>query len=207
MAEIIERELKLLIPDEVTWALIRAHLVDTRPSLGAVTQTNTYFDTRDRRLLRAATGMVRIREEDGAFEVTCKDKVLSDDGELVTRERTDPLEPADALDALNQRKALTDIEVELCISLLQEQRDALYPIGALVNHRHRFELGDGYVLELDRTELPGQTEYEIEIELTEGHHSFAGARAALGAVLPEALVEPLSPSRSKYRRFLAALGR
>src|SRR5690606_8409804 len=88
----IERELKLLLPDEAAWEALRATL---GPPRRVIRQVNTYFDTRDRRLTRTRRLMVRVREESEAdgrehVEVTAKDRTVVDPAtaSLRTRERT-----------------------------------------------------------------------------------------------------------------------
>lgn len=205
---IIETELKLMLASEASfWELHRALSAWVVPS--RVEQTNVYFDTPDREL-RRRRWMVRVRREDredGAhFEVTAKDRVLTEEDALVSRERTDAITAEQARALLGMELSLTDLPTELSQSLADALGAPLYPVGAITNRRDSFTLPDGYVIELDRTTFPdGGVDHEIEIELRSDDQTLAGARAALAKAAPALDVDDLPPSPSKFQRFLEAL--
>lgn len=197
-----ERELKLCLPDEETWAAARNALGDPARTLR---QVNTYFDTR-RRTLRGM--MVRVREEDGALAVTAKDRAVIDPetSSLSSRERTAPLLPAQWALVHRGRCALTALPIPLCEALRVEAGDALFPIGSVVNTRTVHPLAQGYLAELDRTELPGgRVDYEVEVELRESGHTLIGALVALAEALPGLDVRSWEAASPKYARFLDCL--
>lgn len=198
-----ERELKLRLPDEGAWAAVREVLGPPREVLR---QINTYFDTRDRRLLRDRALSVRVRDENGRLELTAKDRKRRTEGLQSARERTEPLSPEDWRRVHRGEARLTDLPYPLCQALAVEVGASLHPVGSMANTREVYPLSGGYLLELDRTELPGGAiDYEIEIELREPGHTAEGARAAVEPLLTAAGLEDLEPSRAKYARFLEAL--
>lgn len=205
MTSALEREIKLLLPDEAAWRRLRAALGQP---VAVHRQVNTYFDTPDGRLRRSRALMVRIRDEDGRFEVTAKDRGARQEGVRSARERSEPLDAGDVADVLGGRRPLTSLDVPLCRTLAAEAGGPLGPIGATVNIREVYPLQGGYVAEVDRTEFPGgRVDHEVEIELREPHHTADGARAAIAGALLEAGVPDPSPARGKYARFLESVGR
>lgn len=184
VADGIEREVKLRLADEAAWLALREAL--GRPQRVSQ-QTNTYFDTGDRKLRRDRSMMVRVREEAGASRLQIKDRISRAGGLLVSRERDEPLTPA-------AWRALED-----------EVGAPLEPLGSVANTREVYDLGEGYLAEVDRTELPGgRVDYEVEIELRRDEHTADGARAALEAACPSGAPRPISTP--KYQRFLEAIG-
>lgn len=198
-----EREVKLHLDDEAAWAAIRHTLGSPEAVLH---QTNTYFDTRDRRLLRTGRLMVRVREENGRIRIQAKDRVRDSVGLLESRERAADLTPEQWRRVHRTEVALSALPLELAAALGHEAGGALYPIGSVVNRREVYRLADGYLAEVDRTEFPGgRIDFEVELELRQVHHTAAAAVAALDAAAPGHGVDSLPNPRSKYARFLAAL--
>ena len=71
----------------------------------------------------------------------------------------------------------------------------------MVNRRHVVHL-EGYVLEVDRTELPGgRVDAEVEVETDDPE----GARRLVQGRADAAGVELFPQTRGKYARFRAAL--
>lgn len=200
----VERELKLRLT-EYEWSLLRQEL---GTPLCIHQQTNTYFDTRQHDLRHRLSIMVRIRSEDSTYELTVKDRILGEQsGQLETRERTEPLRSELATAILERTTALTEADVELTKQLRQQVGADLEPVGQVKNTREVFALGQGYIAELDRTELPGgRVDYEVEIELRNDSHTYLGARNAL-QLHTSIKCSALPPSRSKYARFLNCLTR
>ena len=197
----IERELKLQLEDEAQYAVLVAALGQVAGEGPRLAQTNVFFDTRDFALRRTSRAMVRIREEAGRFELTVKDRAARTGAGLVSRERTEALPPEEAQAVLRGARALSDLGHPLCREL-GEELGAIFPIGGIANLRRTFTLSSGYVVEVDRTELPGRTDFEIEIELRDERQTLEGAREALIAALPGLDIASLPPSSPKYQRFL-----
>ena len=203
---VLEKELKISIDDEAIWCNLREVLGGAQSRV--LNQINTYFDTADRTLLAAGDMMVRVRQENEAIEVTVKDRIVIDSStaSLQTRERTASLSAAQWRQVHRGECDLTALDVDLCRILRDEAGGSLFPIGSIVNTRFTYELEDGYIAELDRTEFPGgRIDFEVEVELRLPHHSFEGAKRALAAPLEIAGVEMIVPSSPKYQRFLACL--
>ena len=206
-----ERELKLGLNDEAAYAtLVGALGVPLRRER----QTNVYFDTRRRALLAARALMVRVRVSEQldvsppkvTIELTAKDGSRTLEGVTRSRERTASLSAAQWAEVHRARRALTDLELPLAQALRDEAGDALFPVGSLVNERRTYDLGDGYRLEFDRTEFPGERlDYELEVELREPHHTAEEARRRVLELLARHDVEPGPPTTSKFARFLDAL--
>ncbi len=208
----IERELKLGLADEAAYATL-VHGLGT--PLHHERQTNVYFDTRRSTLLASRALMVRVRLSEpldgtpdaASIELTAKDRAQTSGGLTCSRERTEPLTASAWAEVHQARRALTDLELPLAAALRAEAGDALHPIGSLVNERRTYDLGEGYRLELDRTELPGgHVDYELEVELRAPHHTAEEALRRVQALLARHGVEPGPPTTPKFARFLDALG-
>ncbi|MFT7622690.1 MAG: inorganic triphosphatase YgiF [Myxococcota bacterium] len=198
---ITEREVKLRLPDEAAWAAVRLAL---SPPVRVLRQVNTYFDTPSGRLRERRDLMVRVREVDGRQWVQVKDRISANDGLLTSRERETELTPSAWQSVHRAVTALTALDNPLCQQLAVEVQDSLHPLGSVINTREVFDLGDGYLAEVDRTELPGgRVDYEVEIELRAEHHTTEGAIAAVEAAAGQALTGGFSTP--KYGRFLDAL--
>lgn len=196
---ITERELKLRLPDEQAYFVLRQAWGEPDRT---VRQVNTYFNTARRDM----TGrMVRVRDEAGMLELTVKDRVVmdADAGTLISRERTQPISPADWRLVHRSECAVTELDVALAVQLYAELGAHLYPVGSMVNTREVYPLSKGYVAELDRTELPGGAiHFEVEVELHTATQTLEEARRVLESAADISLWEPSSP---KYARFLEAL--
>ncbi len=197
----VERELKLRLASEASWARLREALGEPQRRIH---QTNTYFDTADRRLEKTRMMMVRVREAGQRIWVQSKDRVTTTDDLLISRERQAELTTAQWRRVHRRETALTQLNIALCRDFYEEVGDHLYPLGSMVNTRDVYPLADGYIAEVDRTELPGGgIDFEVEVELREPHHTAEGARAAL----PDMELDPHQESSPKYQRFLEALER
>ena len=200
---LIERELKIRLADENAWA-------DFCASLGVpdrvIRQVNTYFDTRDRRLCVAAERMVRVRETSDSLVITVKDRAnVADSLLLSSRERTTPVSKAQWRSVHRGHCALTELPIPLCQDLYREVGQHLFPLGSMVNNRRVYTLSEGYIVEVDRTELPaGRVDFEVEIELRQDDHTTDAALRCLYAAVPTFAGQP-DPT-TKYARFLEALG-
>ncbi len=202
-AEVIEHELKLDLGGEEGWATARQALFAGARHQGRAVQTNTYFDTPDGRIRRDRRAMIRIREASGDFELTAKDRVTSGATGQRSRERTEALTEPLARALLAGRVELAQSESTLGRALVDEW-GPLHPWASMVNTRDSFELSDGYVAELDLTELPGgRLDAEIELELRRPDHSPAGALTALRQAWPD--LPECTAATPKFQRFLEAV--
>jgi uncharacterized protein YjbK len=202
---IIEQEVKLLLPDEGAWLAFRQALGDGPSS--SHRQVNTYFDTRDERLARERSTMVRVREQDRSITMTVKDRVVRDlaTASLTVRERSVALTPSDWQRVHRGQCALTALELSLCVDVLAEIGEPLFPIGSMVNTRLTYPLRNNYIAEVDATELPGgRVEYEVEVECRQPGHTLAEAREIVTEALDSAGILGVTPSLPKYQRFLDA---
>jgi len=203
---VVEKELKIAIPDESIWFNF-CEVLGGKPNR-ILRQVNTYFDTSNRTLLKRGNLMVRVREEDEHLEVTVKDRVSLETDPRVqqTRERTAKI-TADQWHRVHRGQCdLTALNVDLCRELAAEVGDKLYPIGSIRNTRYVYPLAEGYVAELDCTEFPGaRVDYEVEVELTLPHHSLEGAMRVLGPSMEIAGIEYAAAAPAKYQRFIEAL--
>lgn len=203
VAEVIEHELKLDLGGDVGWATARQALLAGAGHRGRVVQTNTYFDTPDGRIRRDRSAMIRIREAGGDFELTAKDRVTTGAAGQRSRERNEALPEALARALLAGRVELADSDSALGRALVAEW-GPLHPWASMVNSRDSFDLADGYVAELDLTELPGgRIDAEIELELRLPHHTPAGALNALRAAWPD--LPECAAATPKFQRFLEAV--
>jgi len=203
---VVEKELKISIPDESIWFNF-CEVLGGKPS-GILRQINTYFDTKDHALIAHGQVMVRVREENESLEVTIKDRLVAQDDSKVqqTRERTEKITREQWERVHRGECDLTALDVDLCRALASEVGEKLYPIGSIINTRYLYPLSDGYVAELDQTEFPGgRIDYEIEVELTQPNHTLDGAMNQLGPSLEIAGIEYDSMASPKYQRFLEAL--
>lgn len=196
---ITERELKLRLPDEQAYFVLRQAWGDPDR---VVRQVNTYFNTARRDM---NDRMVRIRDQAGVLELTVKDRVVmdADAGTLISRERTQSITPAEWRRVHRSECAVTELDVPLAAQLYAEVGAHLYPVGSMVNTREVYPLSGGYIAELDRTELPGgEIHFEVEVELHTATQTLEEARRVLESAADTSLWEPSSP---KYARFLEAL--
>lgn len=202
-AEVIEHELKLDLGGEEGWTSARDALVAGARHQGRVVQTNTYFDTPDGRIRRDRSAMIRIREASGGFELTAKDRVTSGATGQRSRERTEALSEPLARALLAGRVELAQSESTLGLALVAEW-GPLHPWASMMNTRDSFELSNGYVAELDLTELPGgRLDAEIELELRRPDHSPSGAMKALREAWPD--LPECASATPKFQRFLEAV--
>lgn len=202
-ADVIEHELKLDLGGEAGWAVAREALLAGARHLGRVSQTNTYFDTSDGRIRRGRGAMIRIREAGGDFELTAKDRVSTGAFGQRSRERNEALSSSFARAILAGRVELARGDSALGLALVAEW-GSLHPWASMANTRDSFDLKDGYVAELDLTELPGgRLDAEIELELRRPDHTPEGALKALRLAWPD--LPDCDAATPKFRRFLEAV--
>lgn len=227
MSGAIEREFKLLLPNEAALQALREALGG--PCSAPRRQVNHFFDTPARDLRAARIGL-RLREEEGVATLTLKGPELApQDGggapraatALASREEAElVIEAAEARAILAGRasplehlrasalagRALVSRALELAGSVPAAH------LGSFTNERVRVgplrfppgTRGPELVFELDRTHFPGgRTELELELELPAGADAVETRRAL------EALFErvgiALQPAPSKLARFLRYL--
>lgn len=212
-----EIELKFYLPDA---AAARALLEAGGDPLGSVVQVNHVFDTPDGDL-RSHGLTLRLREEEGRWKVTLKGPTTCV-GSARDREELevsiDPsharaildgeASPLDALGGAGTRSTLLSRAAGLAGAGVRRR-------GSFRNHRTRVRAAvPGYgeaVLEIDRTELPGdRVDHEVELEIEPpggkgAEAAVARAEAWLRGLLLEVGVEP-RPASGKTGRFLRALG-
>jgi uncharacterized protein YjbK len=183
-----ETEIKLLLPDEASFAQVRAALQQlVAPKVAD--QTNVYLDTSGRDLLRQRA-MARVRRFAGSAQVlfTCKTSPRLENGVMRVEELERELDPAAAapwrssapparvqvrdVDRLGWLQSQTLLAVPLAADTW------LHAIGALQTLRRKFALNVrqleprgpslDIVLELDHARYSqGPQRFEIEVETPE----------------------------------------
>ncbi|MDP6942510.1 MAG: CYTH domain-containing protein [Myxococcota bacterium] len=198
----MELELKLGLVD----ARALPMLLDALPTPTAVVeQTNHYF-VDDGGILAARRTMLRVRENrrldvesSVSIVLTLKRRLNAAAGYFVAEEVECDL-------ATDGWRAVRDGERDLSTLSAPPLADLAIdtPLrchGVMRNTRHVIELG-GYVLEVDRTELPGdRVDAEIEVETDDPD----GARQLVQARADRAGVQLFDQTLGKYARFVAAL--
>jgi adenylate cyclase class IV len=168
-------------------------------------QTNHYF-VDDAGQLSASRTMVRVRvsrrldcDTPDVIVLTRKRRLQAHDGYFIAEEVESPLEPARWAEVLSGQRDLLDLDPEPLRGL--GLTSPLTCHGVMRNLRHVIDCG-GFVLEVDRTELPGdRVDCEVEVETDDPE----GARRLVTARADAAGVALFAQERGKYARFLAAL--
>ena len=198
----MELELKLgLDKPEALNALLAALPTPT----AVIEQANHYF-VDDGGVLVASRTMLRVRESrrrdaEAAPTVvlTVKRRLRAKDGYFVAEEHECPLALDDWRAVQEGTRGLASLKPSPLADLAIDS--PLRCHGVMRNLRHVVHL-EGYVLEVDRTELPGgrvDAEVEVETDDPEGARRLVTARAAAAGVT-------LFPqTKGKYARFRAAL--
>ena len=211
----LEVELKLLLSDVEALERIERVLVARGAGHGSpLRQVNHIFDT-PAASLRSRRISLRVREEEGRFELTAKGPG-SVEGDVHRRVELElELEEGEARTLLaGQGDALANLEQRFGREhdLLRGAREALagerpVEVGQFENERRKLgplELeGSALFFELDRTRLPGGcVDHELELEFPAGlEHA---ARELVAGVLREAEAKG-APAESKTTRFFAQL--
>ena len=198
----MEQELKLGLVDPQALDDLLAALPQPR---AVCEQTNYYFVDADGHLAASRT-MVRVRvsrrlDVAGPDEVilTRKRRLQAKEGYFIAEELEETLE-------LSRWHAVRDGERDLLELDPEPLRDlGLSPPltchGVMRNVRHVIDC-EGFVLEVDRTELPGdRVDCEVEVETDDPE----GARRLVTERATAAGVTLFAQDRGKYNRFRAAL--
>lgn len=181
----IEQELKMRLDEREYNILLQAS--DARPAL----QTNFYFLSDD----PDPDVMVRIRQKGSSFLLCYKRRLSQNDGISVCDERECGIMLADARRMLDDGLRRYEINGKLGLNL---QDDFRYK-GKLDTYRAKFLL-DEWVLELDKNEYLGVTDYELECEC-----SRVDALVKLKSYLQYHYGVVYKPSLPKSERFFAEL--
>lgn len=185
---------------ELKWMLDAEHYsrcaTALERSLGAgrpLTQRNQFYDTPDGRL-RAAKVNLRLRQENGCWIATCKQRVSAAGGlhhhlewESLLQDSGDPLDLALALDlppAL--REALGGVR-PICL-------------GGFTNQRLAWDRDDEHIC-LDRTDFATRIDHELEVET----HDVATSRARWSQRFAAWKIVVQPSLTTKFARFLATL--
>ena len=150
MYDNIERELKLLIDEEVYNKLL--HSYDFQ---NPITQTNTYFDTKNQDV-KKQHGAVRIRiiQDKKIFTL----KIRKDE---YTHYEFEKEINAENIDDIN------DTEILNWFDQYQIPKN-LHPTASFTTLRYVYEFEHGELC-LDKTDYKNHTDYEIEYEYTSDH--------------------------------------
>jgi uncharacterized protein YjbK len=196
-----EQELKLLVTKE-TYDRLLTHANKNMPSLQ---QTNYYFDMPDFYMGKNGV-MLRVREENGKWILCAKIKQKSDSAAVSSIELEKEISP----DVFAEGKENPDILVAL---LPEEGQRAIRRLvapsdlivrGTLRNERHKLQLIEGYLCELDRTSLPGgKEEYELEIE---GMESEAACQHVIDSLSSMGYSFSIN-QKSKYQRLQESIAK
>ncbi len=186
----MEKELKFIVPDREACGRLKALLGVPREEL---TQTNLYYDTPDRRVAQAFS-MLRIRRSEKGTRLTFKQGRRQHNGyfeaeeiECRLEDEVDPnqLAHTEPMQRFGQQFQTTEVEL----------------LGEVVNRRLVYKLECGEVLELDQTDFPGQTDYEIEVETERPEQ----VTRELARLVEQAGFRLVAQTETKFSRFLKAL--
>ena len=174
-----EREFKALIGEEDYYAILKAC-----PPRAGYAQTNYYFDTPDLQLFKTGISL-RIREKSGAYELTFKTGKKKFGGIHLRNEYTYPLTAGEFNKFITEGIPLSFIALGAAKgngAKSTERQNAIKYIGRLTTSRSEIEItnyklqitniGDSnltgecnkIVIELDKNEYAGITDYELECE-------------------------------------------
>lgn len=192
-----ERELKLCLPREEDYQNLYAAL---QPAQKNQIQTNHYFDTKDRQLMKDKI-MLRLRVvlPENSWVLCAKWSAKQQDGFFSAREWECELPPDLGAALVHQPETFPEVlatlnsypEVLRCEGVFQR-------IAWLENNRSEF-LYETHTLELDRTSFPdGHVDYELECET---EHEMA-VRQSLCALFKRLAIPWEPQEKSKYRRLL-----
>ena len=196
-----EQECKLELPDEQSY--VRA-LALFGPPMRTILQVNHYFETADRRLA-AAHMMLRVREDDETATVTLKSDASLSGATLRNREREARLPRRVWEETKAGKRNLAEATVPPVLAVLDTigAEARLLEQGVLRNTRTVHPMAPGYTIELDRTTLPDDSvDFEIEVETDRPDEVLTD----LGRLLENYGIAYRAQTRTKYQRFLAALG-
>ena len=213
-----EVELKYFLPDEAAADALCAALDGDADD--PVDQVNHLFDTPEGSL-RANGLSLRLREEEGVWEVTLKGPSRRRGGARDREEREAEVSPnrahamlagsASPLSALvaEDRADLVDDHADLIARAREIAQGRERSLGSFRNRRLRVRAplpGYGPVtFEIDRTELPGgRVDREVEVELDIAGE-VATAEKALRELLESLGIDP-RPASGKSGRFVKAAG-
>jgi len=212
-----EIEFKLGVASDATFHLFLREIGTTLEGWPQVRQVNHFFDTADQEL-RALGIALRLREEDEQFIITAKGPAPNPaaDANVMVKAEEEILverEVGAAILAHELRPDLVLAEARGASALVQRIAETvgernLRHVGSFKNTRSRvgpIELAPGHtvIIELDRTELPGDVvQFEIEIEVEP--EQVEACAAALEAIRQRLGVEWIEYG-SKAKRFFAAL--
>jgi len=194
MSEHLEQELKFSLAGAAEFAQALEWL---GPAQAVVDQSNHYFSASAGQA--SPDWVLRVRNEDGQFELTLKLGRSQREGYFESTEVNCSLEP-DQVDHLLKRQ---DWSPELWglppLARLRQEfgLDRLVLLGSLRNQRHRCPQ-QGWVAEMDITTFPcGRVDYELEVETSQ-------------VELVQQALQPLAElltvqTKTKFRRFLEGL--
>ena len=198
----MEQELKLgLVHPEALDDLLAAL---PRPR-AVCEQTNHYF-VDEAGQLKSSRTMVRVRvsrrldsEAPDVITLTRKRRLEAKEGYFIAEEVEAPLDPAAWASVQAGTQGLLDLDPEPLRDLALTA--PLICHGIMRNVRHVIDC-EGFVLEVDRTELPGdRVDCEVEVETDDPE----GARHLVTTRAKAAGVALFAQERGKYARFRAAL--
>ncbi|MBP1969050.1 uncharacterized protein YjbK [Virgibacillus natechei] len=137
------------------------------------TQTNYYFETKDYALKNMGSAL-RIREKDGAYQLTLKEP--HDDGLLETHDSLTKKEAADWFQGAISPKPNTTKQLRA----KGVSPDSLHYYGNLTTKRRETAYNDALIV-LDFSTFNGKEDYELEVEASSkkiGIHVFESLLAA-----------------------------
>lgn len=197
----MEREIKLRITDDSHVALLLQALPEPAEVLH---QTNYYFDTPERDLRHKHRAMLRLRESETEQVFTLKRASTFEDGYLQAEDYEEPTEFTSS-DLRDEKWLPADVLPEPIHSIVRKEYgiEELRLQGALRNERQVFPMPQGFTIEFDKTVFPGaRIDYEIEVETDDPET----VRLALNSLLEQNAIDFVPETKTKYSRFLAALG-
>lgn len=157
MNTVREIEYKGIITESEYWELTEQY----KERLSLARQSNYYFDTDNFELYRNGYSF-RIRKKDKRFILTLNDNNKSSIS--FSYDRTEYNKEISAVQFQNFLSSGIDIEQLQKINPgITLNKDIKY-IGALRTLRGGMDLGEGLLLEIDKNEYSGITDYEIECE-------------------------------------------
>lgn len=188
MSNAIEIEAKSLVSHDDYRKLVK--LFESYPRF---TQTNHYIDSDDRALSRAGIAL-RIREKDGACELTLKTPLSEG---LLEKHANISLAQ---FEEYKSKGIFPKGDIARFLTMLDFDVEKLKILASLTTDRIDVEY-EGGLLSIDRNEYCGTTDYEIEFE----YNNLEGAKAILSRLFQENQIVASFSNTSKTRRAMQAL--
>ncbi len=160
-----------------------------------ISQTNYYIDSESRDLAQEGIAL-RVREKEGAYEMTLKTPLS--EGLL---EKNRPIDPED-FQSLLKKGLFPKNDIARFLTMLDFDVDTLRILTSLSTDRIDVPY-EGGLLSLDKNEYSSQTDYEIEFE----YNNLEGAQKLLRGLLQKEGIPCELSTSTKGGRAMKAIGK